>query len=95
MEQLLALAGGLIVILLGIVGFWIQKWIKSTDALTEAISNLRVEISTNQVNVDSLKQHCANRFTMIDGQISLHTKSIQENSLDIALLKQSLHYESE
>lgn len=95
MEQLLALAGALIVILLGIVGFWIQKWIRSTDALTEAISDLRVEIATNQVNVDSLKQHCANRCTMIDGQINLHTKSIQENSLDIALLKQSLHYESE
>jgi hypothetical protein len=54
-----------------------------------------VEIATNQVTVESLKQHCANRCTMIDGQINLHTKSIQENSLDIALLKQSLHYESE
>ena len=95
MEQLLALAGALIVILLGIVGFWIQKWIKSTDALTEAISDLRVEIATNQVTVESLKQHCANRCTMIDGQINLHAKSIQENSLDIALLKQSLHYEHE
>jgi len=95
MEQLLALAGALIVILLGIVGFWIQKWIKSTDALTEAISDLRVEIATNQVTVESLKQHCASRCTMIDGQINLHTKSIQQNSLDIALLKQSLHYESE
>ena len=95
MEQLLALAGALFGILLGIVGFWIQKWIKSTDALTEAISDLRVEIATNQVNVDSLKQHCATRCTLIDGQISVHTKSIQENSLDIALIKQSLHYETE
>jgi hypothetical protein len=95
MEQLLALAGALIVILLGIVGFWIQKWIKSTDALTEAISDLRVEIATNQVNVDSLKQHCVTRCTLIDGQINVHTKSIQENSLDIALIKQSLHYETE
>ncbi len=95
MEQLLALAGGLIVVLLGIVGFWIQKWIKSTDALTEAISDLRVEIATNQVNVDSLKQNCATRCTLIDGQLNIHAKSIQENSLDIALLKQSLQYESE
>ncbi len=70
MEQLLALAGALIIILLGIVGFWIQKWIKSTDALTLAISDLRVEIATNQVNVDSLKQHCATRCTLIDGQLN-------------------------
>lgn len=95
MEQLLALAGALIVILLGIVGFWIQKWIKSTDALTEAISDLRVEIATNKVNVDSLKQHCATRCAMIDGQMNVNSKSIQENSLDIALLKQTLHYETE
>jgi len=95
MEQLLALAGALIVILLGIVGFWIQKWIKSTDALTEAISDLRVEIATNQVNVDSIKQHCASRCILIDGQINVHAKSIQENSLDIALIKQTLHHESE
>jgi len=95
MEQLLALAGALIIILLGIVGFWIQKWIKSTDALTEAISDLRVEIATNQVNVESLKQHCTAHCTMIDRQMNIHSKSIQENSLDIALIKQSLHYETE
>ncbi|MFA5815496.1 MAG: hypothetical protein WC865_07735 [Bacteroidales bacterium] len=57
MEQFLALAGALIVILLGIVGFWIQKWIKSTDALTEAISDLRLEFATNQVNVVDPYKH--------------------------------------
>ena len=94
-ELLLSIAGFLILFLQVIIGFWIQKWIKSTDALTEAISDLRVEIATNQVNVDSLKQHCASRCTMIDGQLNIFSRSIQENSLDIALIKQTLHYETE
>ena len=94
-ELLLSIAGFLILFLLGIIGFWIQKWIRSTDALTDAISDLRVEIATNQVNVDSLKQHCATRCTMIDGQLTIYSKAIQENSLDIALIKQTLHYETE
>ena len=94
-ELLLSIAGFLILFLLGIIGFWIQKWIRSTDALTEAISDLRVEIATNQVNVEALKQHCTAHCTMIDRQMNIHSKSIQENSLDIALIKQTLHYETE
>ena len=94
-EIILSIAGTLILLLLGIIGFWIQKWIRSTDALTEAISDLRVEIATNQVNVESLKQHCTAHCTMIDRQMNTHSKSIQENSLDIALIKQTLHYETE
>jgi hypothetical protein len=95
MEQLLALAGALIVILLGIVGFWIQKWIKSTDALTEAISDLRVLIATTQGSVESLKQNCANRCSVVDNRLNSHAKGIQEHSLDIALIKQALQHESE
>lgn len=95
MEQLLALAGGLIVILLGIIGFWIQKWIKSTDALTEAISDLRVLIATTQGSVDSLRQNCASRCKVVDGRLNSHSKAIQDHSLDIALIKQALQHESE
>lgn len=95
MEQLLALAGALIVILLGIIGFWIQKWIKSTDALTLAISDLRVLIATTQGSVDSLKQNCTAQCTVVDSRLNSHSKAIQDHSLDIALIKQALHNESE
>ncbi|MFO7616252.1 MAG: hypothetical protein R6V75_03300 [Bacteroidales bacterium] len=95
MEQLLALAGALIVILLGIIGFWIQKWIKSTDALTLAISDLRVLIATTQGSVDSLKQNCTSRCKVVDSRLNSHSKAIQDHSLDIALIKQALHHESE
>ena len=78
-ELLLSIAGFLILFLLGIIGFWIQKWIKSTDALTEAISDLRVQIANNQINVESLKQHCTAHCTMIDRQMNIHSKSKHQN----------------
>jgi hypothetical protein len=43
-ELLLSIAGFLILFLLGIIGFWIQKWIRSTDALTEAIQKLEIHL---------------------------------------------------
>jgi len=89
MEQLLALAGALIVILLGIIGFWIQKWIKSTDALTLAISDLRILIATTQVSVDSIKQTCANRCLMVDNHLHSYGKTIQDHTIDIALIKRN------
>ena len=95
MEQLLAIAGALILILLGIIGFWIQKWIKSTDALTQAISDLRVLIATTQVNVDSLRQNCTNRCTLVDGRLNAHAKDIKDHSLEIALIRQALQHEAE
>ena len=95
LEQLLALAGALIVILLGIIGFWIQKWIKSTDALTEAISELRVLLATTQGSVESLKQNCSSQCALVDNRLNSHSRSIQEHTLDIALLKQAMHHESE
>jgi len=93
--NLLALAGGVIVILLGIIGFWIQKWIKSMDALTEAISDLRVLIATTQGSVDTIRQNCASRCTVVDSRLNAHSKAIQDHALDIALIKQALQHESE
>jgi hypothetical protein len=95
MDQLLVIAGSLILLLLGIIGFWIQKWIKSTDALTEAISDLRVLIATTQGSVDTIRQNCASRCKVVDSRLNSHSKAIQDHSLDIALIKQALHHESE
>jgi hypothetical protein len=94
-KLLLTIAGALITLLLGIIGFWIQKWIKSTDALTEAISDLRVLIATTQGSVDTIRQNCASRCTVVDSRLNSHSKAIQDHSLDIALIKQALQHESE
>jgi hypothetical protein len=87
-EQLFALAGTLIVILLGIVGFWIQKWIKSTDALTEAIQNLKILFATSQTTMTNLEKHCEARCKLVDDRLKSHSGILHGHTTDIELLKQ-------
>jgi hypothetical protein len=91
--QLLEIAGALILILVGIIGFFMQRWIKATDALTSAISELRVLIATMQGDVSSIQNHCHSRCAMVDEKFKLHAESIQSNTLEIELIKQTLKYE--
>jgi hypothetical protein len=86
-EIVLSLAGALILLLLGVIGFWIQKWIRSTDALTEAITNLKILFATTQVNVDDLKRFCDKRCELEDFRINAHADSIHQHTVDLELLK--------
>ena len=91
-EILLSVAGAIIIILLGIIGFWIQKWIKSTEALTDAIQNLRILYATTTANIDEIQKHCDSRCINIDIRLEEQTKSLQKAITDIAVLQQILRY---
>ncbi|TSA32816.1 MAG: hypothetical protein D4R64_15360 [Porphyromonadaceae bacterium] len=86
-EILLSLAGALILILLGIIGFWIQKWIRATDALTEAITNLKVLFATSQSAVTNLEKRCDNTCKTINERLNSHSDSIHFHETEIAILK--------
>ena len=87
LELILTLAGTLIIILLGIIGFWIQKWIRSTDNLTEAITNLKVLFAGTQVSVDTLMENCKARCILEDTRLNAHADSIHTHTVEIELLK--------
>jgi DNA-binding winged helix-turn-helix (wHTH) protein len=90
---LLKVSGGLIVILLTIIGFWIQKWIRSTDALTQAISDLRVLLATTQGSVANLKENCDKRCLIVDGRLDDHSKDIRSLTQSVSTLKASLRHD--
>ena len=87
-ELLLSIAGFLILFLLGIIGFWIQKWIRSTDALTEAIQNLKVLFATSQTTMTNLEKHCEARCKLVDDRLKSHSGILHGHTTDIELLKQ-------
>ena len=89
-EILLSIAGGLIIFLLGIIGFWLQKWIRSTDALTEAIHKLQVLFATTQANIDEIQKHCDSRCISIDVRLAEQTQALQKAIIDIAVMQQIL-----
>ena len=91
-EILLSVSGAFIIILLGIIGFWIQKWIKSTEALTDAIQNLRVLFATTQANIDEIQKHCDSRCINMDIRLIDITKAQQKAVTDIAVLQQIMRY---
>lgn len=89
LEIVLAIAGALILLLLGIIGFWIQKWIRSTDALTEAITNLKILFATTQTSVTNIETNCASRCKLIDERLNNHSGFIHNHDTQIQLLQQT------
>ena len=87
-EIVLSLAGALILILLGIIGFWIQKWIRSTDALTEAITNLKILFASTQTTVQSLETNCNRRCLLIDETMKSFSDQLHIQDTAIKLLQQ-------
>ncbi len=87
-ELLLSIAGFLILFLLGIIGFWIQKWIRATDALTEVIQKLEVHFASTQTTVEDIKKQCDSRCALYDKRLNGHSEVIHAHSTDIAVLKQ-------
>jgi len=88
LELTLSIAGTLILLLLGIIGFWIQKWIRSTDALTEAIQKLEVHFASTQTTVEDIKKQCDSRCSLYDKRLNGHSEVIHTHTTDIAILKQ-------
>ncbi len=87
-ELLLSIAGFLILFLLGIIGFWIQKWIRATDALTEVIQKLEIHFASTQTTVEDIKKQCDSRCALYDKRLNSHSEVIHAHSTDIAVLKQ-------
>ncbi len=86
-EVVLALSGGLILILLGIIGWWIQKWIRSTDKLTEAIGELRCDFASSRTDVANIQSRCLTRENLVDDRLNKHSAMIHQHETEIAILK--------
>jgi hypothetical protein len=86
-ELLLSIAGFLILFLLGIIGFWIQKWIRATDALTEAITNLKVLFAGTQATIANLENNCEACRKITAERLNNHSAFIHEHSTQLKILE--------
>ena len=90
-EMVLAIAGGLILILLGIIGWWIQKWIRSTDKLTTAIGELRIDLATSRNDLANIQSRFLARENLVDERLNKHSVMIHQHETEIAILKNRKH----
>ena len=79
-QFILYLAGAIIMLLLGAIAFFLQKWIGSTDKLTESVNNLGSTVSLMKTNQDNFADKCGFHHKTIDGVLREHRKAIDANT---------------
>lgn len=86
-KLLLAVSGTLIVFLLGIIGFFLQKHIKVIELLVTAVNSLNVTVKLLKNDQDNAATNCQATHKMISTRLNAHSTKLQEHGIAINELK--------
>lgn len=67
---ILSIAGVLIVILLGIIGFFLRRQITVIECLTESVNELKINQQLISNNESNFNMNCINRHVIIDKRLA-------------------------
>lgn len=84
---LLSIAGAIIVILLGVNGYFMKRWIDSTDLLTDSVNALKTTVALLQSNQGSSDRICAATHKVIETRLNDHASRLNEHGEAIAKLE--------
>ncbi len=85
-KYLLMVAGGLIVLLLGIIGYFLSKHISVTEELTRSVNALNVTVGMVQNNQSNFSTNCSATHKTIDMRLNAHSAKISEHETAITEL---------
>ena len=88
--MILSVLGFIIVLLLGIIGFFIQRLIVAVDAMEAAVNELRVVVGIQQSQFTSLNKDCLIKHSSVDSRLTDHGRRISVNEREINSLKDKL-----
>jgi hypothetical protein len=86
-KLLLAVSGTLIVFLLGIIGFFLQKHIKVIELLVTAVNSLNVTVKLLKNDQDNAATNCLATHKTISTRLNAHSAKLQEHEIAITELK--------
>ena len=86
-KLLLAISGTLIVFLLGIIGFFLQKHIKVIELLVTAVNSLNVTVKLLKNDQDNASTNCSLTHQVISTRLNAHSAKLQEHGIAITELK--------
>ena len=86
-KLLLSIAGALIVFLLGIIGFFLQKHIKVIELLVSAVNDLNVTVKLLQNDQENAATNCSTTHQVIATRLNAHSAKLQEHDISITRLK--------
>ena len=86
-KLLLGISGTLIVFLLGIIGFFLQKHIKVIELLVTAVNSLNVTVRLLKNDQDNASTNCLASHKVIATRLNAHSAKLQEHGMAITELK--------
>lgn len=86
-KLLLAISGTLIVFLLGIIGFFLQKHIKVIELLVTAVNSLNVTVKLLKNDQENASTNCSLTHQVISTRLNAHSAKLQEHGIAITELK--------
>ena len=84
---LLSIAGAIIILLLGVNGYFMKKWIESTEALTNSVNALKTAVALLKSENGNNEKFCKSRHDVIDKRLNAHSEKLNEHSESIAELR--------
>jgi len=84
---IISIAGGLIIILLGIVGFWLSRYVKSTDELNKVVVSLRILVQSINTEHVEFRDRCREHSSLTTKRLHSHDKKIDDHESRISVLE--------
>jgi len=83
----ISVAGVIIMLLLAAIAYFLQKWISSTDMLTESVHELKTAVALLQTNQGNAGRMCDTTHKTIDNRLNDHSKRLNEHGEAIVKLQ--------
>jgi len=84
----LSLAGTIIVILLGIIAFWLKRFISSSDDLTKGLNNLALALTEEKTKSKSFQEVCKGNVAVTTKRLNSHAKKLENHEERIIVIEQ-------
>lgn len=92
-KLLLGIAGFIVVFLLGIIGFFLQKHIKVIELLVNAVNTLNVTVKLLKNDQDNSSVTCNSQHKTINTRLNAHGAKLHDHDISITELRTQMDIE--
>jgi len=86
-KTLLSISGSVILLLIGILGYFLKQNIAVLKNVTEALQSFREDYIQTKEKVSNMQEGCKDRHKIIDHRLNSHAKRLDQHEKDIAVLQ--------
>lgn len=81
---ILSISGTIIILLLGIISFFLRQFVKSVDEIKSFVNALHVSVAEDKMNLNAFMTNHHEKHIAIDNRLNDHSKKLNEHSILIA-----------